>query len=432
LGVVDVTGIPKNTVVSVTVTGVDSAGSSGTSTFSFTKPFGATASVNVTLGNSALAIGGTTQASAVQLDASGQPIGGVQTTTGVKTVPLSWSSSNPNVATVSSTGVVTAVAAGTANIVATSEGINGSAPITVTGTATPASISKRAGDGTSAIVTHVVTSPRVLVTDASGVPLPNIPVTFVITGGGGTATGTNAVTGSNGEAAVGSWALGRVPGVNTMTATVQGLAPVTFTSTATASVVTMTAGLNGALGSSALLWTFHADVNGDPYRIVSVTSAVGGTSQTPVMNPGGGGALGCTTSACWVGVVDLTGLARNVVVNITITGVDSVGSSATRTISFTKPFGTTATVPVTLPNPTLVVGGTTQASAQQLDASGQPIGGVQTTTGIKTVPLTWSSSNPSVATVSSTGLVTAISVGTADIIATSEGKTGSARVTVTP
>ena len=48
---------------------------------------------------------------------------------------------------------------------------------------------------------------------------------------------------------------------------------------------------------------------------------------------------------------------------MTVTGVDSAGSQANRTISFTKTFGTTATVTASLANGTLVVGGTTQASA---------------------------------------------------------------------
>jgi uncharacterized protein YjdB len=45
---------------------------------------------------------------------------------------VTWVSSNTRVATVSTTGVVTAVGVGTATITATSEGRNGSASITVT------------------------------------------------------------------------------------------------------------------------------------------------------------------------------------------------------------------------------------------------------------------------------------------------------------
>jgi hypothetical protein len=45
---------------------------------------------------------------------------------------VTWSSSAPSVATVSATGAITAVGVGSANIVATSEGHTGSAPLTVT------------------------------------------------------------------------------------------------------------------------------------------------------------------------------------------------------------------------------------------------------------------------------------------------------------
>jgi uncharacterized protein YjdB len=46
--------------------------------------------------------------------------------------------------------------------------------------------------------------------------------------------------------------------------------------------------------------------------------------------------------------------------------------------------------------------------------------------------VTWASSNTGVATVSSSGLATALLVGTATITATSEGKSGSGTITVTP
>ncbi|MFJ3339980.1 Ig domain-containing protein [Streptomyces diastaticus] len=44
---------------------------------------------------------------------------------------------------------------------------------------------------------------------------------------------------------------------------------------------------------------------------------------------------------------------------------------------------------------------------------------------------TWVSSDPEVATVSTAGLVTAVAVGSADITATAEGKSGKCAVTVT-
>jgi len=46
--------------------------------------------------------------------------------------------------------------------------------------------------------------------------------------------------------------------------------------------------------------------------------------------------------------------------------------------------------------------------------------------------VTWSSDNPAVATVSETGLVTGVALGSANIKAVSEGQSGSAAVTVAP
>lgn len=70
---------------------------------------------------------------------------------------------------------------------------------------------------------------------------------------------------------------------------------------------------------------------------------------------------------------------------------------------------------------TLVVGQTVQLEAQPRDAAGQPLDG-------RTV--TWSTNRLDVATVTSTGIVAAVSAGTATITASSEGKSGAATITV--
>jgi uncharacterized protein YjdB len=77
----------------------------------------------VTLAASSINAVETTQASAVTRDASGAELTGRT---------ITWSSDNESVATVSSAGLVTAVAMGTVNITATSEGQSGSAVLTVT------------------------------------------------------------------------------------------------------------------------------------------------------------------------------------------------------------------------------------------------------------------------------------------------------------
>ena len=81
-----------------------------------------------------------------------------------------------------------------------------------------------------------------------------------------------------------------------------------------------------------------------------------------------------------------------------------------------------ASVSVTPATATIGVGQTAQYAAITRDAFGNPLGG-------RTV--TWSSSNPAVATVNGAGQATGVAVGAATLTATSEGKSGTAALTVT-
>ncbi|MGK2960613.1 MAG: hypothetical protein ACSLFK_00555 [Gemmatimonadaceae bacterium] len=74
--------------------------------------------------------------------------------------------------------------------------------------------------------------PALLVVDTYGNPISGVPVTFTISGGGGTLAGSSPTTGSDGIAAVGSWTLGPV-GRQEITGTYPGLAtPIVFSATA--------------------------------------------------------------------------------------------------------------------------------------------------------------------------------------------------------
>lgn len=122
-------------------------------------------------------------------------------------------------------------------LVAASSGLTSatSAPFNIFGAA--ALIASNAGDGQTAPVgTPVATPPSVIVTDAAGVPVPNVAVTFEVTAGGGTVSPTTPVsTDGGGVAAVNSWTLGASPVMNTLSAAAGGLAgsPVTFTAMGT-------------------------------------------------------------------------------------------------------------------------------------------------------------------------------------------------------
>jgi Big-like domain-containing protein/parallel beta helix pectate lyase-like protein len=105
-------------------------------------------------------------------------------------------------------------------------------------------------------------------------------------------------------------------------------------------------------------------------------------------------------------------------------GLDTVtatgrGFSAAASVTLTSI--PVASVSASPPSATLSVGATQQLSAVTKDSAGGTLTGRV---------VTWSSSNPAVATVSASGLVTAIAAGSATITATSEGKNGTSAITV--
>jgi hypothetical protein len=91
-----------------------------------------------------------------------------------------------------------------------------------------------AGDAqTASAGATVAVKPCVRVVDADGQSVAGFHVYFDVTSGGGSVTGADAVSDASGIATVGSWTLGGVAGVNTLTASAYGLtgSPVTFTAT---------------------------------------------------------------------------------------------------------------------------------------------------------------------------------------------------------
>jgi uncharacterized protein YjdB len=132
-------------IASVSEAGIISALLSGTAVISatsegvrgeasltvMTPPAVPVANVSVTLTPSSLVVGQTANATATLRDAGGNDLTGRA---------VAWSSSNAGVASVNSSGVVTALSAGSTNIVATSEGQNGLAALTVSAAPPPAPV----------------------------------------------------------------------------------------------------------------------------------------------------------------------------------------------------------------------------------------------------------------------------------------------------
>jgi hypothetical protein len=163
---------------------------------------------------------------------------------------------------------------------------------------------------------------------------------------------------------------------------------------------------------------------------VSPATASVGVGQSQAFTAAPLNSMGAVVSgktAAWsssnsqVATVDAAGLARGVsagTANIIAT-VDGKTGSATLTVVNLP----VATVVVTPASPTVAVLATLQLSAALSDSTGTALSG-------RTV--TWSSSNTAVATVSTSGLVSGIAIGSATVTASAEGKSATAVVTVVP
>jgi len=339
------------------------------------------ASISVSLGAN-LTIGQTTQATAVLRDAAGNVLSGRS---------VSWSTAEPSLATVSGSGLVTAVGAGSATIVATSEGVTGAGTVVIapaapqpvaTITLSAPSTSMAAGQSQAITATLRDAQGNTLTGRTIGWSSSNLgAVTVTPTGqvqavGAGSATITAASEGKTGTI------------VLTVSAPVASVASVSVTGTSSLTV-----------GQTAQLTATPKDDHGTPLTGKTVT---------------------WTSSANSIATVSSTGLVTAVAAGTAVinASVDGVVGSFPIAVSGTGT-GTTASITVAL-NPALNVGQNTQATATAKDASGATVA----------ASFTWSSSNNSVATVSSSGMVSAVAAGTATITASASGKTGSAVVTV--
>ncbi len=171
-----------------------------------------------------------------------------------------------------------------------------------------------------------------------------------------------------------------------------------------------------------------------PVPVATVTVApaspsvvVGGTQQlTATLKDASGNTLtdrtvSWTTSDATKATVSSTGLVTAVAVGsatITATSEGMAGPSAVTILPV--PVATVAVAPAAL---SVGVGGTQQLTAMLKDASGNTLTG-------RTV--SWTTSDATKATVSSTGLVTAVAVGSATITASAGGVTGASVITVAP
>ena len=133
----------------------------------------------------------------------------------------------------------------------------------------------------------------------------------------------------------------------------------------------------------------------------------------------GVGTVTWSTASTAVATVGQSGIVTGVTPGQTQVVASAGGKQGLANITVTQ--APVATVTVAPSASTLTVGATQQLTATTLDASGNVLAG-------RTV--TWSSSDVTKATVSASGMVTAVAAGSAVITATSESRSGTAAITI--
>jgi uncharacterized protein YjdB len=425
-------------------------------------------------------VGGTQQLTATTKDANGNVLSGRA---------ISWSSSSTGISTVSSSGLVTAVAAGNATISATSEGISGGAAITVVVTAVPAEAFTGAsgalanppwrqqrttgtvGRNGSGLGIGSVNSKDLhafwnavafnndqysQVRIAGGLaPSTQYAIVLVRASGIGDAADNNYAFATDGASGLGhtdlskningtqtilrnfatTFAAGDVMKVavvgNLITCYKNGVSIGTYSD---ASLTSGSPGV-GMYGSTVTIDDWEGGSLGAQVPVAAVTVSpatatvtVGATQQLTAQTMDANGNLLTGRAVTWssgntaAATVSSTGLVTGTGAGGPV-AIAATSETKTGTSQITVAVVSVAMVAVSPASASLFVGETRQLTATTYDANGGVLSG-------RTVA--WSSGNTSAATVSSTGLVTAVGAGSATITATSETKTGTSQITVTP
>jgi hypothetical protein len=268
---------------------------------------------------------------------------------------------------------------GTRSLIFAADGFASATASVALGVGAPGAIEVSAGGDQEAVVgTAVATQPAVVVRDEDGNVLEGIPVTFKVTGGGGSLEGATPVTGSDGVATVGDWTLGQKVGANTLEATLSGLdvsgSPLVFTATGTPGPVsagksrvsaapeTITA--SGGSSKSTITVTAR-DGFDNPIPGLAVTLSASGSGNSLTQPAGRTGSNGSTT-----GALSAT-TPGNRVVSATIA---ETAVSQTATIAVTAGAPSASRSSATVPDGTAGKGTTIEMrlrDAQGNDVSGQ-------------------------------------------------------------
>jgi|GEM_PF-2387828 len=320
-------------------------------------------------------IGDTRQVSAVARDANGVVI---------PNRPITWTSQAPSIATVTN-GLITPVSRGTTAVVASSEGQQVSIAVTVVSDIVTVEVAPVAAELLSG-QTQVFTA---TLKNATGTVISGRPVSWASSNGSIATINSSAV------------ATAVAPGQTTITATSEGrTGSVTLKVGAPVATVTIApAAATVLIGATQQLTASLKDDQGIALsgRPISWSSA---------------DTLKAIVSASGV----VTGRAAGQV----LVSATSEGKSGAATITVPPPVETVGISPSTA---TILIGKTQQLTAELRAANGEVLSGRA---------ITWASSEQNKVTVSSSGIVTAVATGASTITATSEGKSGTALISVPP
>jgi uncharacterized protein YjdB len=340
-------------------------------------------SISVVPATAAVSLGKTAQLTAEVRDQGGNI---------VPSSGITWTSGNPGVATVTSSGLVTAVASGTANITASAGALSMQATITVI-LSSIASVS--VAPNASQIQVGGKQQLSANVTAASGGQVPNAAVAWS----------------SSNPTVVSVSALGVASGISA------GNATITATSSGVQGTASITVTNPAPLPVSSVTVTFNS-----PSLVVGQVTQAIAVARDAKGNTIAGKTVVWSSDDAPLASVSTTGLVTAIAAGTaTIEAlIDGVLGYATISIGAPTPLPV-HTVQLTIAPSTINAGQTATSSIILRDSLGRTLFG-------RTIG--WASNKPSVATVGLGGVITGVAAGVAGITATSEGKSGSAVVTV--
>jgi uncharacterized protein YjdB len=341
------------------------------------------AAVSVELPATSLMPGQTERGTATPRDANGVPL---------SNRAISWQTSSAAIASVTNTGMITGVAPGAVTISASSEGVIGQAGMNVLPPPVVPIASITVALAAGSLNPGQTTQATATARDASNNVLPGRAITWSST--------NNAVA--------------TVSSAGVVTAVAAGSAQITATS-------------EGQNGSATLAVASTPPV---PVASVTVTLAAssrnpGQTTQATAVTRDGNNNILTGRSITWsssnpgVATVTSSGLVTAIAIGTVQIMAACEGQSGSGSLTVTPV--AVASVSVTLASGVLNPGATTQATATTRDANNNVLTGRS---------IVWSSSSNAIATVSASGVVTAVALGTAQITAASEGQNGSAPLDV--